>query len=380
MPTLYDILGVERSTDPASLRRAYRKLARKYHPDVNQDPRSHDLMARINDAFETLIDPARRSEYDAMLAGGYVSAKAPKAKQPLQVKLLRRLKAHRTPVYTVGFAPDGQLVTSSFDNEIVWWDKKSWVAERTSKLEGSPLSTLRVLPNGAVSAAGCAESDVSIWSIGVGDGPMKNVNHEWASCLSISGDGKLLASGSIHRNFSVTEVRSGKRLYFKHGHDESVTALAWSPDSRLLATGSADNTVKLWKRDSGDHVHTFQAIRSPVTAIAFSPDHRFLAVAAVDLSIRVFSLTDGTLQKMMFGHTKPIETLAFHPNSWLFASGGREGAVKLWNADKGLGQLHIDASPLAINTLSFSPDGKLFAAGGLDKHVRLWEITAKENE
>jgi len=68
------VLGVEPSAEAESIRRQYRKLARRFHPDVNPDPKSHDLMARINEAFETLIDPTRRSEYDAMLDGGFGSA------------------------------------------------------------------------------------------------------------------------------------------------------------------------------------------------------------------------------------------------------------------------------------------------------------------
>jgi DnaJ-class molecular chaperone len=70
LATLYDTLGIAETADAVTVRRAYRKLAQKYHPDINPDPASHDVMSRINDAFRVLSDPARRMEYDAMLAGG----------------------------------------------------------------------------------------------------------------------------------------------------------------------------------------------------------------------------------------------------------------------------------------------------------------------
>ncbi|HEY3782882.1 MAG TPA: DnaJ domain-containing protein [Fimbriimonadaceae bacterium] len=380
MPSLYQVLGVDRSAKAESLRRQYRKLAQKHHPDVNPDPKSHDLMAKINEAFEVLIDPMRRSEYDAMLDGGFGEAvKVAEPKKPVQVRLFRRLRAHRTPVYALSFDPEtSDLVTGSFDNEIVWWDGGTFQAKRKKKLETGVLSTMRAFTGDRLVAAGSAETLVSMWDLRSGEvHSWQSSSDEWVSCIAISCDGNNIAAGSIHRSLVVSDTRNGKKVFTRKDHEQSVTAVAWASDGKVVATGSADNTVKLWNAGTGALVHTFKAVRSSVTALAFSPDNRFLAVAAVDLSIRVFSLNDGTLQKMMFGHEKPIEALAFHPNGWLFASAGRDGAVKLWNADKGLGQLHIEASAMPILALAFSPDGEYLAAGGLDKQVRLWEVKTK---
>ena len=63
--TLYDILGVDPKADPESIRAAYRRLALKYHPDLN--PALEDAtkrMIEINLAYEILDSPERRSEYD----------------------------------------------------------------------------------------------------------------------------------------------------------------------------------------------------------------------------------------------------------------------------------------------------------------------------
>jgi WD40 repeat protein len=377
LPTLYDVLGVERAAKPESLRRQYRKLARKFHPDVNADPQSHDVMAKINEAFETLIDPVRRSEYDAMLDGGFGDdRRQAEPKNPVKVRAWKSMRAHRTPVYALSFDPEtNALVTGSFDNEILWWNVEKGIPTRRKKLEMGVLSTMRAFTGDRLVAAGSAESLVSMWDLRSGEvHSWQSNSDEWVSCIAISYDGNNIAAGSLHKTLVVSDTRNGKRLFTRKDHEQSVTAVAWSSDGKVVATGSADNTVKLWNPASGALIHTFKAVRSAVTAIAFSPDNRFLAVAAVDLSIRVFSLRDGTLQKMMFGHERPIEALAFHPNGWLFASAGRDGAVKLWNADKGLGQLHIAASTMPILTVAFSPDGAYLAAGGLDRQVRLWSV------
>ncbi|HEY54109.1 MAG TPA: J domain-containing protein [Caldilineae bacterium] len=58
----YLILQVQPSADPDVIQAAYRRLARKYHPDVGQ--RNSTRMQELNEAYETLSDPARRAAYD----------------------------------------------------------------------------------------------------------------------------------------------------------------------------------------------------------------------------------------------------------------------------------------------------------------------------
>ncbi len=63
---LYVILGVERSASAGDLKRAYRRLARKYHPDINPGDRETEaVFRRVTEAYEILIDPERRQDYDA---------------------------------------------------------------------------------------------------------------------------------------------------------------------------------------------------------------------------------------------------------------------------------------------------------------------------
>lgn len=60
----YDILGVERDASPDDLKKAYRKLAREFHPDVNPSPEAQDRFKDINAAFEVLSDPQKRQIVD----------------------------------------------------------------------------------------------------------------------------------------------------------------------------------------------------------------------------------------------------------------------------------------------------------------------------
>jgi DnaJ-class molecular chaperone len=61
----YDVLGVQRTADAAAIKSAFRKLAKKHHPDANKgDPKSAQRFAEINSAYEILGDQAKRAAFD----------------------------------------------------------------------------------------------------------------------------------------------------------------------------------------------------------------------------------------------------------------------------------------------------------------------------
>ena len=62
----YKTLGVARTASEKEIKSAYRRLARQYHPDVNKDPKATDRFKLINEAYEVLSDPKKRSKYDQL--------------------------------------------------------------------------------------------------------------------------------------------------------------------------------------------------------------------------------------------------------------------------------------------------------------------------
>ena len=71
MTDYYEILGVAKDAEKADIKKAYRKLAQKYHPDRNQDEGAEDKFKEVKRAYETLHDPETRNEYDNPQPEGY---------------------------------------------------------------------------------------------------------------------------------------------------------------------------------------------------------------------------------------------------------------------------------------------------------------------
>ena len=62
----YEVLGVPRDANPDTIRRAYRKPARKFHPDLNSDGDAEERFKELGEAYEVLSDAEKRQRYDRL--------------------------------------------------------------------------------------------------------------------------------------------------------------------------------------------------------------------------------------------------------------------------------------------------------------------------
>jgi len=60
----YEVLGISKGASEDEIKKAFRTLAKKYHPDVNKEPDAEAKFKEINEAYEVLSDPQKKAAYD----------------------------------------------------------------------------------------------------------------------------------------------------------------------------------------------------------------------------------------------------------------------------------------------------------------------------
>ena len=61
----YEVLGIDKNADASAIKKAYRKLAKKYHPDTNAgDPKAEQMFKEVTEAYSVLNDPKKKKLYD----------------------------------------------------------------------------------------------------------------------------------------------------------------------------------------------------------------------------------------------------------------------------------------------------------------------------
>ena len=70
----YDVLGISKDASADEIKRAYRKLSKKYHPDLNHEAGAEEKFKEVNDAYEILSDPQKKAQFDSTGAQGFGGA------------------------------------------------------------------------------------------------------------------------------------------------------------------------------------------------------------------------------------------------------------------------------------------------------------------
>jgi len=101
--TLYAALNVARDADQTVIKKAYRNMAKRFHPDVSKDPDAPEMFIRIQNAYEVLSDPLMRRRYDAGLA---LEASLSSSQQELD-RLAAAFDTYRPPLRCGWILADG---------------------------------------------------------------------------------------------------------------------------------------------------------------------------------------------------------------------------------------------------------------------------------
>ena len=270
-------------------------------------------------------------------------------------KELKMLTGHTSPVRTVAYSPDGEILASgSDDNTLRLWDAVTGKHFSILKLKESTLRIEKVMysPDGKVLL--CASWDKiymfnaatrkhfrTIKAIEVAKQSLSN-NFLFFS-IAYMPNGKTIGVGGNATSTQPIHLWDVNTEKFLHslGHEKYfVHSVAYSPDGKTLASGCSDGAIRLWNARTRGELHTIwgqdwtghrehEFLRG-IHSVAYSPDGKTLAATSGRV-ILLWDVNTGNLLDMLKGHTGYVRNFAHSPDGKILASTCTDGLVMLWS-------------------------------------------------
>jgi WD40 repeat protein len=119
----------------------------------------------------------------------------------------------------------------------------------------------------------------------------------WVMSVSLSPDGKYLATGSSDNKAKIWDLKTGKVALTLEGHSDGISSVAFSPDGKCLATGSSDNMAKIWDWKTGEVILALEGHSNGISSIAFSPDGKRIVNWVLRQHDQNLGLENGQIRK-----------------------------------------------------------------------------------
>jgi WD40 repeat protein len=287
------------------------------------------------------------------------------------------LKAHQDEIYALAVTPDGKLLVSGGQNEIL----KVWSLPQRALMSAvggaGPIWDVVVKPDSShVAVARSRKAEARSLPDGDLSAELDLPNEQYLA-LALSHDGELLALSTADHNIYLWSMAEGKQVAALAGHGVTVGSLAITPDGSRLISGAEDGQVGLWTLPDGQNTSSLSIHSSFIGGLAVNPDGTLLASGGADKTIRLSSLPGGELLAELDGHRDTVTDLAIAHDGSLLASCSVDGTIRLWSLPNGedVGVLEHGGE---VYKVALSPDGTWLASAGADGTIKFWTLPGGE--
>ncbi|MDW4497389.1 c-type cytochrome [Sulfitobacter sp. D35] len=281
------------------------------------------------------------------------------------------LKGHGGPIKGIATAPDGTVLTASFDNSVGLWrdGEPFW-------LEGHAAAVNAVVFAGGTRVVSAGDDfTLRLWDTEAGTGRVLGEHLGKIIRLVVSPDGARVASASWDGTARIWSLDGEDAELALEGHESAVNDVAFSPDGTRVYTASADGTIRVWDSTTGAAEGQLVRHGFGVNALVLAPDESWIAYGAVDGGTRVLSLPEGTAVQDFTLDRRPILAMAHSPQARRIAVGDAQGFIMMVDTEGWRISEDFRASLTGpIWALAFSSDGQNIHAGGLDNAMYSWPL------
>jgi len=397
----YVILGISPGASPSIAKQAYRKLAKKWHPDryIN-DPilksKAEEKIKQINQAY-AIIKASQSEVYIQPDITPHSFARASKTKvmkmrHPPEFYYQQGISYIETGEYNLALNSFAQAIKLN-PNYLEAYQCRGFIlsklgfnlrADAEFKKAHQIKLKSKVTPSGdkgytseddsqsyttKATRANNYNPQIQYWHTIIGfEQPIES--------LVVGGNGQV-ASLSNEAEINLWQVDTGRRTGILKGHTDKVTCLAISHSRKTLISGSRDQTIRFWDLEKRKVIRIFGGYfdghLDQITALALSPDNQTLISCSADNSLKIWDVNRAVeIQNIHF--SAAVTCLAISPDGQLFCSGGLESELKIRSLKNGQ-IIRLLNNNSGVLSLAFSPDGNLLATGGFDRTIKLWDLT-----
>jgi serine/threonine protein kinase/WD40 repeat protein len=285
----------------------------------------------------------------------------------------------RSPVWAVGFRPDGkQLASGEEAGAVRIWDFPSMRLSRILLGHGGLVSGLAWSPDGHYLVTCSHDTTLRIWDVAAGQLACTFLGHTAeARCITWSPDGTTIASGGSDNVVRLWNVATGEPGKVLAGHTARVTSVGWSPTADVLASGQKQGClVILWNPISGQSLSRFRVDAGEVWTTQWSPDGKTLAVGNGGQTTWLWDIALGRLRTSLIGQGGNVTSVAWSSDGRRLAVASWGAWMRIWDTRSGL-PLHTlvrdDGSVnLGVFAVDWLADSEMVASGERAAGIRVW--------